>query len=246
MVIRDGNYCYDFFPILFIVLGTIGFIFNIIALIKSFKMKNNLKYIVMGFGNFVILLYLGAIVLGLIGFGPRDCWGYFWRSASSWVSFGLSCGTLLFGIVNFILYTKTKYRVPNKKDKEDEIQGIVTNNTAIAKQQLNQNDVLFYVKYSQGAISVTEDYITIYKNLLNFSNFTKGRVSKVIFINDIQSVEYKGCGWFRGILGFTFKHPNKPVRVRFGKWFVSRRKRFNKKMTPVYQYILSKVIENNK
>ena len=229
MVIRDGNYCYDFFPILFIVLGTIGFIFNIIALIKSFKMKNNLKYIVMGFGNFVILLYLGAIVLGLIGFGPRDCWGYFWRSASSWVSFGLSCGTLLFGIVNFILYTKTKYRVPNKKDKEDEIQGIVTNNTAIAKQQLNQNDVLFYVKYSQGAISVTEDYITIYKNLLNFSNFTKGRVSKVIFINDIQSVEYKGCGWFRGILGFTFKHPNKPVRVRFGKWMFQEEKDLIKK-----------------
>ena len=72
---------------------------------------------------------------------PISGWGYFWRSASSWVSFGLSCGTLLFGIVNFILYTKTKYRVPNKKDKEDEIQEIVTNNTAIAKQPLNQNGV---------------------------------------------------------------------------------------------------------
>ena len=45
---------------------------------------------------------------------------------------------------------------------------------------------------------------------------------------------------------FKSEHPNKPVRVRFGKWFVSRRKRFNKKMTPVYQYILSRVIENNK
>ena len=85
-----------------------------------------------------------------------------------------------------------------------------------------------------------------YRNWLNFTKFKKGRVSTIIFINDIQHITYKGSGWFAGVLLFTFKHTNKPIGIHFSKWFVSRSKKLNTKMTPIYEYIRGRVISNNK
>lgn len=246
MFINFGNSSYDLFPILFMIIGLVGFVLAINTLKKSFRMNNSYKVGVISLSCFTILLYAGTIVLGILGIGPKYYGGYHWHNAAAWITLGLGSGTLVFGVSNLILYSKTKYAITIKEKEEVPIYKVESNEVSAKQESKNEYDILFYVKYSYGAISVTKDYITIFKNQLPFSNFTKGRVSKIIFINDIQSVEYKGCGWFNGILGFTFKHPNRPIRIRFGKWFVARRKRFNHKMTPVYQYILSRVIDNNK
>ena len=246
MFIDYKNLSYDLFPILFMIIGLVGFVLAIYTLKKAFSMNNSYKVVVIGLSCFTILLYAGTIVLGILGIGPKYYSDYHWHNAAAWITLGLGAGTLVFGVSNLILYSKTKYAITIKEKEEIPIHKVESNEISVQQESKNDHDVLFYVKYSTGAIAVTKDYITIFKNQLPFSKFTKGRVSKIIFINDIQSVEYKGCGWLTGIFGFTFKHPNKPVRVRFGKWFVARRIKFNRKMTPVYQYILSRVIDNNK
>ena len=105
---------------------------------------------------------------------------------------------------------------------------------------------LFYTEFSQGAIEVYDDYLVIYRNWLPFTKFKYGRIRKIIFINDIQHMTYKGCGFLPGIFGFTFKHFNRPVRFMFNKWFFWRSIPFNSQMTPIFEYLNKKIIENNK
>ena len=273
----------DFFPWIFVILGVVGVSLGVAALIIGRKVHNNYKGIVIALFVLSIVLFIGALVNGIIGgANPRNTLAYkqvvdglvdtypyeymlpgydsryyyyttyidgyeYWchqaemyalyHHACSWVCLGLGSLGALSGVLAFVIQLLTR-KIVSRDNSEVKAKGA----EAIA----DNSEVLFYEKYSQGAIEVRQDYIVLYKNWLPFSCFTSGRVSMIIFINDIQHIEYKGCGWFIGVLGLYFKHFNKPVKVGFGKWFFWRRMAFNYKMQPIYEYLRSRVISNNK
>ena len=274
----------DFFPWIFVIIGAVGVLLGVAALIIGRKVHNTYKVIVIVLFVLSIMLFIGALVNGIIGgANPRnyhegskevidglvDTYPYadmlpgydgryyyyttyiddfdYWchyvelyairHHPCSWVCLGLGSGAALFGVLAFVIQLFTR-KIVSRDNSEVKAKGA----EAIA----DNSEVLFYEKYSQGAIEVRQDYIVLYKNWLPFSCFTAGRVSMIIFINDIQHIEYKGCGWFVGVLRLYFKHFNKPVRAVFGKWFFWRRISFNNKMQPIYEYLRSRVISNNK
>ena len=102
-----------------------------------------------------------------------------------------------------------------------------------------------YIEFSMGAIEIDGNKLTIYHNWLPFTFFRFGRFARVMYINDIQSVYYKGPGWFPGIICFYFKHFNFNHGVLITKHFFWRQIAFNKKMEPFYQNLLKKISENN-
>ena len=259
--ISEGRY-FDFLPLIFIFVGLAGVGLGIAALIIGKKVNNAFRTLVMVFAIVSAALFIGAFVNGLIGFRPYSnsycdydyryypeyggyyydysnfaCHYYAYRRPVSYVCLGLGCGAALFGVASFVLQLLTKNIQGHEKKKE-------VTKQVIAK--ADDSDILFYEEYSQGAIEVHDDYLVVYRNWLPFTAFKAGRVSMIIFINDIQHIEYKGCGFLLGILSFTFRHFNRPVSILFGKWFIWRRIRFNKRMTPIYDFICSKVINNNK
>ena len=241
MIINIGNRYLDFFPILFIVVGLIGFILALVAFILSRKVKNGYKNLVLILFVLTIALFIGAIVLGMLGLKPIS-YDFFddvsYRHHQfAWICMGLGSGAGLFGIMSLIIHFATKNIVIKTEEQR------VMKNVEIQKET---SECIFYQEFSQGAIEVKEDYIVFYRNWLPFTKFKKGRISTLIFINDIQHIEYKGSGWFAGVLMFTFKHPNKPLGIKFSKWFVGRSKKLNMKMTPIYEYIRGRVINNNK
>jgi hypothetical protein len=150
---------------------------------------------------------------------------------------GLGCATGLFGLAAFVVQLLTKNIVAKPVEKK-----FVT----AVETERESAECLFYEEFSQGAIEVKDDFVIFYKNWLPFTKCKRGRVSTIIFINDIQHITYKGSGWLLGQLTFTFKHPNKPMGIKFGKWFPWRSIKFNARMTPVYEYLRSRVISNNK
>ena len=260
--ISEGRY-FDFLPLIFIFVGLAGVGLGIAALIIGKKVNNAFRTLVMVFAIASAALFVGAFVTGIIGFRPEsgghwdyeyryfpeygsydyDYSNYYWHSwayrhPTAWVCLGLGCGAALFGTASFVLQLLTK-NIKGEPAKKKEVTKQV-----IAK--ADDSDILFYEEYSQGAIEVHDDYLVVYRNWLPFTAFKAGRVSMIIFINDIQHIEYKGCGFLLGILSFTFRHFNRPVSILFGKWFIWRRIRFNKRMTPIYDFICSKVINNNK
>ena len=99
-----------------------------------------------------------------------------------------------------------------------------------------------YVRFSGGALEVHENYIVCYKNFLPFSWNVYGRTSIIIELSNIDLLEYRGCGWFPGHFAICFRHYQRPIKFFFGKWFVWRRKKFNKEMQPLYEFIASKVM----
>ena len=99
------------------------------------------------------------------------------------------------------------------------------------------DDLIGYARYSGGAIELHKKYVVFYKNFLPFSWNVYGRTSTLINLNDIDVIEYKGCGWFKGHFSISFKHHTKPMKFSFFKWFVPRRMAFNSVMEPFYQYI---------
>jgi hypothetical protein len=151
------------------------------------------------------------------------------------VCFGLGIGALLTGAGAFVLQLLTR--------------NIIAEEVKTLKQVVVEEDIgdsFFYQEFSEGAIEVKEDYIIYYQNILPMSWCKKGRTSSIVFFNDIQHITYKGSGWFKGVLSFTFKHFNKPLVIYFSKWFFWRSQKLNPKMTPIYEYIKAKVIKNNK
>ena len=254
--VGDGKFV-DYFALLFIAVGLLGMVLGIVGMIVGRKAKNGFKGLVIALSIFTIALFIGALVTGIIGakpysysylecdyeaarlYGTHDCWYVYhaYRNVCAWVALGLGSGAALNGIVAFVLQLLTKNIVKEKEEKRD-VKGAVV--------EKDQTDILFYEEFSQGAIEVRADYLVIYRNWLPFTKFKAGRVATVIFINDIQHIEYKGCGWFLGWFGFTWRHYNRPTHMPFGKWFVWRRMAFNKRMIPVYEYIRATVIKNNR
>ena len=110
----------------------------------------------------------------------------------------------------------------------------------------NTGPVGNYIEFSTGAISIDGNKLTVYHNWLPFSFFKFGRIERVIYINDISSVVFKGPGFLPGTLCFYFKHFNFSHRVLIFKHFFWRRISFNKKMTPFYQELLKAITDNNK
>ena len=241
MITKIDNEYLDFFPLLFIVVGLIGCILALVAFILSRKVKNGYKNLVFILFVLTIALFIGAIVLGIIGLKPvrHDFFDdvTYHRHPCAWVCMGLGSGAGLFGIISLIIHFATKNIVIKTEEQR------VMKNVEIQKET---SECIFYQEFSQGAIEVKEDYIVFYRNWLPFTKFKKGRISTLIFINDIQHIEYKGSGWLAGVLLFTFKHPNKPLGIKFSKWLVGRSKKLNMKMTPIYEYIRGRVINNNK
>ncbi len=245
----------DLMALLFMGVALLGLIASVIALIVGRKAKNSYRGLVIALAILTIGLFIGALVTGIIGLKPRVYSYWYWRGrddpstgeyietlvfetvhrATAWVCLGLGSGAGLCGLLSFIVQLATRKIV----DDERKV-------TKAADVEKDDSDVLFYEEFSQGAIEVREDYLVVYKNWLPFTGFRAGRVSMIVFINDIQHIEYKGSGWFPGLFTFTFRHPNRPVRFFFGKWFFWRRMAFNKRMTPVYDYIRARVIKNNK
>ena len=240
-----GN-CVDFFPIIFMILGAIGLGMAIFALIKWRNVKNNQRGLVVALSVITMLLFVGAFVCGIIGTTNTYCddfWhrygeGYevWYTHECSWVCLGLGIGAFVCGVGAFVLQLLTKNIIAVEKDVK-----IV--NPVVEE---DVSDTLFYQEFSEGAIEVKEDYIIYYQNILPMSWCKKGRTSSIVFFNDIQHITYKGSGWFKGVLAFTFKHFNKPLVIHFSKWFFWRSQKLNPKMTPIYEYIKAKVIKNNK
>jgi hypothetical protein len=241
MIIEIDNQYFDFLPLPFIVVGFIGYVLAVLAFILSRKVKNKYKNLVFILFVLTIALFIGAIVLGMIGLKPvrsETFYGVFYVQhpcVRGCVVLGSGAG--LFGIMSLIIHFATKNIVIKTEEQR------VMKNVEIQKET---SECIFYQEFSQGAIEVKEDYIVFYRNWLPFTKFKKGRVSTLIFINDIQHIEYKGSGWLAGVLLFTFKHPNKPLGIKFSKWLVGRSKKLNMKMTPIYEYIRGRVINNNK
>ena len=240
MFIQIGYKQYlDLFPIIFMLLAQMGLALAIIAILLGREAKNSYKTLARVLAFATMFLFCGTIVLGIIGCDPYvgtyrgDV--HFYRNPCAWVSFGLGIGAFICGLAAFLVqfFTKDIVEEEEKNIKEFAIEE-------------DKSECLFYQEFSQGAIEVKEGYITFYHNLLNFTKFKKGRVSTLIFINDIQHISYKGAGWFSGVLVFMFKHSNKPLGIKFSKWGVGRSKKLNKKMTPIYEYIKMQVINNNK
>ncbi len=257
MYIRIGEDAYaDLFPIIFLCVGIVGLGLAIASLIIGRKVKNGFRVLVIALSVICFMLFIGTLVNAIIGYlHPRvssdtrfDYYHdvevyvivYAHHHACSWVCLGLASGAALTGALAFLTQLLTKNIKPKEKE-EIQIKAI-----GVSDMEKDNSEVLFYQEYSGGAIEVRHDYIVIYKNWLPFTKFKYGRNSIIIFINDIQHLEYRGCGWFRGWFVFCFKHFNKPITVWFKKWFFWRRMAFNKHMTPVYEYIRSRVIENNK
>lgn len=231
--------CFDFFPIIFMLLGAIGLGMAIFALIKWRNVKNDQRRTVVTLSIITMALFVGAFVLGIIG--VFDCWVVhdyirYYTSDCSWVCLGLGIGAFVCGVGAFVLQLLTKNIIAVEKDVKI-VNPVVEEDTG---------DTLFYQEFSEGAIEVKEDYIIYYQNILPMSWCKKGRTSSIVFFNDIQHITYKGSGWFKGVLAFTFKHFNKPLVIYFSKWFFWRSQKLNPKMTPIYEYIKAKVIKNNK
>ena len=244
LFVYNNGVCVDYLPIIFMLLAFVGLALAVCALYFGRNVNNSHRTTVIALSVATAVLFVGAFVLGLIGKTPRyysysSYWNelYARHNACAWVCLGLGCAALLLGVVAFLTHIFTK----NIVDEADEDK--VVKEVDFEKES---NECIFYQEFSQGAIEVKDGYIVYYKNLLPFTKCKKGRVASIIFINDIQHVVYKGCGWFGGILGFTFKHFNKPLTIRFGKMFVWNSKKLNPKMTPIYEYIRMQVINNNK
>ena len=238
LFVKSGSGFIDIFPLIFIAIGLIAVIFAVVAFISSKASKSKCRILIVVAFALTIALYVGALILGLIGLKPHSYTlfqnpyspysskeiTYYDRHSCAWVCMGLACGAIACGITALALYLATKTREPEPEEP----------------------DCIFYQEFSQGAIAVKKDYIIFFRNWLKFTRFKKGRVSTIIFINDIQHVTYKGSGWPSGILLFTFKHANKPMGIKFSTWWVWRRKKLNTKMAPIYEYLRERVIENNK
>ena len=114
------------------------------------------------------------------------------------------------------------------------------------EQLYSDKDLIGYLRYSGGAIEVHENYVVFYKNLLPFSKIVKGRSSTIINYVDIRVLNHRGCGWFEGWFSFSFKHYLKPIMFRFYRWhflfFISKSKKLNKQMEPLYRFIAKRVI----
>ena len=154
--------------------------------------------------------------------------GYYFPVAIVGSSLGLAAVILTLVAVSKIKEKKEEDRKPRAVSKEDQL-----------------TEAYFYVEFSQGAIRLDGNVITIYRNWLPFTFFKFGRVAKVFYLNDIQMIDFKGSGWFLGIFRFYFKHFNRPASIAFGKWFVWRRFKLNRRIKPLYEYLLYRVTENN-
>ena len=229
----------DLFPFIFIGVAFIALLLACLALLIGRKAKNEYKTAVIILAASTFVLFCITLISGIVGREPA-VWSHgVYHSDPAWVSCGFGIGTALFGLVAFLLQCFTK----NIVEEEDTIEEKVVKEVEFEKET---NECLFYQEFSQGAIEIKDGYITYYHNILPFTKCKKGRIASIIFINDIQHISYKGCGWFNGALAFTFKHYNKPLVIRFSKWFVWRSKKLNPKMTPIYEYIKMQVINNNK
>ena len=213
----------DVLALIFLIVAVLAFIVAVAAIIVAAIKKNPLAIFI---AILAILLFAGALVNCIIGLANySDGYSYYYRSrrhACSWVGMGLSIGAIVVSIVALLV----AILVPKIVD--------------------TLGDSKFFVDFSQGAIRVDENAITIYRNWFPFTSVKAGRISTVIFLNDIQRIDFKGSGWFLGLMSFSFKHYNRPVKFVFGKWFVWRRMKLNKKMEPVYKYLLDEITKNNK
>ena len=246
-VFNNGT-CVDYLPIIFMIVAFVGLALAVCALYFGRKVNNSHRTTVIALSVAAAVLFVGAFVLGLIGKKPfydyyydyyDHHYYYFnaWRKSTAWVCLGLGIAAFLSGAGALLTHIFTK-NIVDEADEDKVVKGVDF--------EKESNECIFYQEFSQGAIEVKDGYIVYYKNLLPFTKCKNGRVASIVFINDIQHVVYKGCGWFGGILGFTFKHFNKPLTIHFGKFFVWRSKKLNKKMTPIYEYIKMQVINNNK
>ena len=202
---------------IFLAINCICLIFSVALVLSLFMKKKENKNIVLAFIGSILSACGVAFCSISLCLGP-----YIFPMVLASIGLGLSLIAAILDIVAL-----------NKKIEKK------------AQEEKNLDSDYFYIEYSQGAIRLDGNIITIYYNWLPFTCFQFGRISKVLFVNDIQMIEFKGSGWFLGTFKFYFKHFNRPAGALFGKWFVWRRFKLNKRIMPFYEYLLNKVIANN-
>lgn len=104
----------------------------------------------------------------------------------------------------------------------------------------SKENLIAYVKYSNGAIELHEDYVVFYKNWLPFQSFIYGRMATVINLSDIESVSYKGCGFFPAVFFIKLKGSFFPLRFFPRKWFPWTNFDLNPELREIYGFIFEK------
>ena len=105
----------------------------------------------------------------------------------------------------------------------------------------SKEGLISYVRYSNGAIELHEDYVVFYRNLFNFKSCVHGRIATVVNIEDISSITYKGTGWFPGMYVIRMKHSPRPLIFPLSNWFVWTNKTLNLELKPIYSYIFNRI-----
>ena len=210
--------------LIFLILGCLGMVIGLIAAVIGVKKR---LYLGVFLAVLSIALGIGALVNGILGLAFS-----YWDveiHACAWICLGLGSGAIVVS-----LFALAFVKAAKKREKQ-----------ASAPKSIETPDIANTIEFSGGAITVEGNKITVYQNWLPFTKFKYGRIARVIYLNDIQQIVFKGTGWFPGTMRFYFKHFNFSLTVPISKWFIWRRMAFNKKLTPFYEELLEKVNENN-
>ena len=102
------------FTLVFMLLSVIGLVLSIIALVKGRKVNNDYTPLVAVLSIVTILLFLGAIVNGILGIALS----YYYTHPCSWICMGLGCGAVLFGVAAILVHSKTKNIAPKEQSEK--------------------------------------------------------------------------------------------------------------------------------
>ena len=237
--------CFDYFPVIFMLLATIGLVLAIFALIKWRNVKNNQRSTVVALAITTIVFYCGAIVMGIIGcYAAYCCYNngsidHYHRSACSWVCLGLGSATLLFGVISLWVQVATKnFKAVSKENKYKYACSVVDLNTS-------EN----YVESRFGAIQLFEDYFVVSVNFVPFKSARGKRADCIIYYNQLVNAMFRPAGWFRGHIWFWTKScmRQKPdIIIPFKLWLPSSSRANSKEYEVIYNKIVAKMHSNNK
>lgn len=110
----DGNMV-DFFPIIFLALGSIGAVLALVALIIGRGRHNQARSKVVGYAAVSFVFEAGVIPDAVISHNIPLCdyvytgYGYenvYYHHPCAWVTLGLACGALIFGLLALIMQIK--------------------------------------------------------------------------------------------------------------------------------------------
>ena len=103
----------------------------------------------------------------------------------------------------------------------------------------SEENLIDYVKFSNGAIELHEDYVVFYINWLPFKSFVHGRMSCVISLNDIEGMAYKGCGLLPSFFIIRLKGMTTNVFLPTN-WFPWTNKDLNAELREIYRFMFEK------